>query len=214
MARNYQLELEACLRELAGQRPRLLLHSCCAPCSSYVLEYLSTFFEITVDYYNPNLDSEKEYQLRCAEQARFLEQAPFCTGVRLEAVPYEPAAFYSAVKGLERIPEGGERCFACYRLRLEQAARRCLDGGFDFFTTTLSISPHKNAAKLNEIGEELAAQYGVRWLPCDFKKKNGFKRSTKLAAEYGLYRQDYCGCIYSKQEAEQRLLHHKEESNA
>ena len=109
MARNYQLELEACLRELAGQRPRLLLHSCCAPCSSYVLEYLSTFFEITVDYYNPNLDSEKEYQLRCAEQARFLEQAPFCTGVRLEAVPYEPAAFYSAVKGLERIPEGGER---------------------------------------------------------------------------------------------------------
>ena len=211
MARNYQLELEACLRELNGRRPRLLLHSCCAPCCSYVLEYLASFFKITVDYYNPNLDSAEEYALRSAEQARLIQQAPFCASVQLETVPYDPQAFYAAVKGLERIPEGGERCFACYRLRLSQAARRCKEGGFDFFTTTLSISPHKNAAKLNEIGEELTAEYCVRWLPCDFKKKNGFKRSTELAAQYGLYRKDYCGCVFSKQEAEQRL--HKEEGN-
>ena len=204
MARNYQLELEACLRELAGQRPRLLLHSCCAPCSSYVLEYLSTFFEITVDYYNPNLDSEKEYQLRCAEQARFLEQAPFCTGVRLEAVPYEPAAFYSAVKGLERIPEGGARCFACYALRLRHAAALAKQLSCEYFCTTLSVSPHKNAAKLNELGQAIAEEYGVKWLPSDFKKADGFRRSTALSAEYGMYRQDYCGCVFSRREAEAR----------
>lgn len=211
MAKNYQLELEACLHALNGARPRLLLHSCCAPCSSYVLEYLAPYFQITVDYYNPNLDSAEEHRLRSAEQERLLAQAPFGADVALETVPYEPAAFYAAVRGLEHIPEGGERCFACYRLRLAQAARRCREGGFDFFTTTLSISPHKNAARLNEIGEELAARYGIRWLPGDFKKKNGFKRSTELAAQYGLYRQDYCGCVFSKKEAEQRL--HKEEAN-
>ena len=209
MPKNYQRELESCLRTLNG-RPRLLLHSCCAPCSSYVLEYLSPYFEITVDYYNPNLDSAEEHALRSAEQARLIQQAPFCRDVSLETVAYDPDAFYKAVKGLEQIPEGGERCFACYRLRLEQAAKRCRDGGFDFFTTTLSISPHKNAAKLNEIGEELATRYNVRWLASDFKKKNGVKRSTELAAEYDLYRQDYCGCVFSKQEAKKRLQ--KEES--
>lgn len=204
MAQNYQKELEGLLAGLAGRRPRLLLHSCCAPCSSYVLESLTPFFDITVDYYNPNIDTAEEYAHRAAEQRRFAAQAALFSPVAVHVEPYAPREFYEAVKGLEHIPEGGERCFACYRLRLAQAARLAKAGGYDYFCTTLSISPHKNAAKLNEIGEELAAQVGVAWLPSDFKKKGGFQRSAQLSAQYGMYRQDYCGCIFSKQERERR----------
>ncbi len=200
---NYQLELEKTLAGLQGT-PRLLLHSCCAPCSSYVLESLAPHFAITVDYYNPNIYPAAEYERRAEEQRRFIDAQPHANPVALQAAPYEPDAFYNAVKGLEAIPEGGARCFACYALRLRHAAAMAKAGGYDFFASTLSISPHKNAAKLNELGAALAAEYGVAWLPNDFKKKNGFKRSGVLSAEYGLYRQDYCGCVFSLQESEAR----------
>lgn len=204
MARNYQKELEQLVAGLAGRRPRLLLHSCCAPCSSYVLESLTPYFDITVDYYNPNIDTAEEYAHRAAEQRRFAAEAALASPVAVHVEPYEPREFYEAVRGLEQIPEGGRRCFACYRLRLAQAARLAKAGGYDYFCTTLSISPHKNAAQLNEIGEEIAAAAGVAWLPSDFKKKGGFQRSTQLSAQYSMYRQDYCGCIFSKQERERR----------
>ena len=202
---NYQLELDRLIAALDGRRPRLLLHSCCAPCSSYVLEALTPHFAVTVDYYNPNIDTAAEYAHRAEEQRRFAARAGELAGpVEVLVAPYEPAEFYAAAKGLEQLPEGGARCWACYRLRLAHTARRAAEGGYDYFCTTLSISPHKDAAKLNEIGRELAAQYGVAWLPSDFKKKNGFKRSTELSAAYGMYRQDYCGCVFSKREAEAR----------
>ena len=204
MAVNYQLELERGLRQNEGKTPRLLLHCCCAPCSSYVLEYLSSHFSITAHYYNPNIDTAKEYAHRARELARFVQEMPLPGAVDVLTEPYVPAEFYAAVKGLEEVPEGGERCYACYRLRLRRAAQAAAAGGYDYFTTTLSISPHKNAVWLNALGEAFASEYGVRWLPSDFKKKNGFKRSTELAAQYGLYRQDYCGCIFSKREAEAR----------
>ena len=200
MARIYQKELEQLIAGLDGRRPLLLLHSCCAPCSSYVLESLTPYFDITVDYYNPNIDTAEEYAHRAAEQRRFAAGAALSSPVAVHVEPYQPREFYEAVRGLEQIPEGGARCFACYRLRLAQAARLAKAGGYDYFCTTLSISPHKNAAKLNEIGEEAAAETGVAWLPADFKKKGGFQRSTQLSAQYGMYRQDYCGCVFSKRE--------------
>lgn len=188
-----------------GTPPTLLLHSCCAPCSSYVLEYLSQYFQITVLYYNPNIYPEEEYRKRVAEERRLIEEmgekGVFLYPVRLIEGRFDSREFYDAVRGLEQIPEGGERCAACFRLRLEEAAG--IAGGFDYFTTTLTISPLKNAQVINEIGEELAAEYHVKWLPCDFKKRNGYKRSIELSAEYGLYRQDYCGCIFSKREREE-----------
>lgn len=200
--RNYQRELEQQLRQLQekGQAPALLLHSCCAPCSSYVLEYLSDYFRITVLYYNPNIYPEDEYRTRAEEQKRFITALPTRYPVDFIEGDYLPQDFYDCARGMERLPEGGERCFACYRLRLSEAARRARDGGFDYFASTLSISPLKNAEKLNEIGEQLAETYQVRWLPNDFKKKNGYKRSTELSREYGMYRQDYCGCVYSLRE--------------
>ena len=205
---NYQRELDAVLKDIAeriqpdGKVPKLLLHSCCAPCSSYVLEYLSEFFEITDVYYNPNIEPEAEYDHRADELERLIAEMPFTHPVSFVKASYDPAAFHKTVHGLEHIPEGGERCFACYALRLENAARRAAEGGYDFFTTTLSISPLKNAEKINEIGQQLAEKYGVRHLPSDFKKKGGYARSIELSAEYDLYRQDYCGCIYSKRERE------------
>lgn len=184
--------------------PRLLLHSCCAPCSSYVLEYLSQYFEITVFYYNPNIFPEEEYVTRAEEQRKLIDALPSKHPIHLEVGPYEPERFYAMAKGLEKVPEGGERCFGCFRLRLEEAAKLAVAGGYDCFTTTLTISPLKNAAKLNEIGEELAEIYHVDHLPSDFKKKNGYKRSVELSAEYGLYRQNYCGCVFSKAEQQAR----------
>lgn len=200
--RNLQRELEAVLRKIEADEktPRLLLHSCCAPCSSYCLEYLSQYFEITVLYYNPNLYPEEEYDRRVAEQRRLIGALKTKNPVSLVEIRGEPKEFYDAVKGLEHIREGGERCFACFRLRLEKAARFAFENGFDFFTTTLSISPLKNAQKLAQLGEEVGEKFSVRYLPSDFKKKNGYKRSIELSRQYGLYRQDYCGCVFSKKE--------------
>ena len=199
---NYQLLLDKELEEIRaeGRTPTLLLHSCCAPCSSYTLEYLSEYFSITVFYYNPNIYPEEEYSRRVAEQTRFISQLPAKNPIALTVGDYDPQEFYTAVKGLEQIPEGGERCFACYRLRLERTARLAEERGFEYFTTTLSISPYKNAPKLNEIASELAGIYRVKALPSDFKKREGYKRSVELSKQYGLYRQDYCGCIFSQRE--------------
>lgn len=203
---NYQRELDKTLEAITKEQrvPTLLLHACCAPCSTYVLEYLSQYFKITVFYYNPNISPASEYEKRVEELHRLVEQLPAAHPIRIIDGIYEPEKFYAMAKGMEQLPEGGERCFACYRLRLEEAARIAREQQFDYFTTTLSISPLKNAQKLNAIGQELAGIYHVDYLLSDFKKKNGYKRSVELSAQYGLYRQDYCGCIYSKQERERQ----------
>lgn len=203
--RIFQFELEKIIEENQknGVVPSLLLHSCCAPCSSYCLEYLSQYFKITVLYYNPNLYPAEEYDRRVFEQRRLVASLPVKYPVSLAEIKGEPEEFYSAVKGLESIKEGGERCFACFRLRLEKTAEYAKKNGFDFFTTTLTISPLKNAQKLNEIGEKAGEKFGVCHLPSDFKKKNGYLRSVELSKVYGLYRQDYCGCIFSKREREE-----------
>lgn len=196
---NYQKELDNLIEKLVtvNRRPKLLIHSCCAPCSSYVLEYLSNYFEITIFYYNPNIYPEDEYIRRVEEQRNLILAMPLQSKVQLIQENYQPTQYYEAVKGLEAEEEGGTRCFACYELRLREAAQLAKEGGYEYFTTTLSISPHKNAEKLNEISERLASEYGVFYLPSDFKKKNGYKRSIELSKEYDLYRQDYCGCVYS-----------------
>lgn len=200
---NYQKELDKILESLEkeGKTPRLLLHSCCAPCSSYVLEYLSQYFKITDFFYNPNIDPESEYTKRIVELQRLIDRMPVKNPVSFLAGPYDSDKFYAMARGLEHVKEGGERCFKCYELRLREAAQVAAEGEYDYFTTTLSISPHKNAGKLNEIGNRLGKEYGVAYLPSDFKKKNGFKRSIELSAKYDLYRQNYCGCIFSKMEA-------------
>lgn len=197
--KNYQKELEKIIEEIkrTGEAPTLLLHSCCAPCSSYCLEYLSEYFKITVFYYNPNIYPESEYALRTEEQKRLINELKVKNEISFLEIGFNPEEFYSAVKGLEKEKEGGERCFVCYRLRLSKTAEEAKKRGFDYFTTTLSISPLKNAEKLNEIAEDEGIKNGIKHLPSDFKKKNGYKRSTELSKEYGLYRQDYCGCVYS-----------------
>lgn len=198
---NYQKSLEKIIAGISEERPpRLLLHSCCAPCSSYVLEYLSNYFEITVFYYNPNISPETEYRMRVEEQERLIRQMPFKNPVSFLEGKYDPQPFYEMARGLEQVPEGGERCFRCFQLRLEETAKEAKNGPYDYFTTTLTISPLKNAEKLNEIGREMAKKYDICWLPSDFKKKNGYKRSTELSREYDLYRQNYCGCVFSKRE--------------
>ena len=203
--RNYQRELEKILCGIdtsdAGP-PRLLLHSCCAPCSSYCMEYLREYFRLTVFYYNPNITEKEEYRKRVQEEIRLIE-AYNMRGRKIEIIEgdYDPDRFLELAKGLEDCAEGGERCFRCYALRLRRTAELAGRMKFDFFATTLTISPLKNAAKLNEIGERLAVQYGVRWLPSDFKKRGGYQRSIELSREYGLYRQNYCGCEFSKREA-------------
>ena len=202
--RNYQKELDKIIEDAGareGGAPSLFLHSCCAPCSSYVLEYLRQYFRITVFYYNPNITDDAEYRKRVEEQKRLIAAYnQKAQGYSIEVLEgdYEPDRFFQIAKGLEACPEGGERCFACYELRLLETAKRARAGNYDYFTTTLSISPLKNAAKLNEIGEKLAASCGVAWLPSDFKKRDGYKRSIELSKEYELYRQDYCGCVYSR----------------
>lgn len=196
---NYQKELDKLLERLAeeGRVPKLLLHSCCAPCSSYVLEYLSKSFAITVFYYNPNIYPESEYTKRIWEQQELISQMPFAHPVSFLAGPYDSERFYEMAKGLEHVKEGGERCLRCYELRLEEAAKVAEKTEADYFTSTLSISPLKNADRLNEIGVRMGEKYGVEYLPSDFKKKNGYKRSIELSREYDLYRQDYCGCEFS-----------------
>lgn len=196
---NYQKEMEKLIlkNQKEGRVPKLLLHSCCAPCSSYVLEYLSDYFEITVFYYNPNIFPESEYTKRILEQQMLIQDMKFMYPVSFIAGNYERERFYEIARGLEHLKEGGERCFKCYEIRLEEAAKIAKEIEYDYFTTSLSISPMKNAEKLNEIGTKIAAKYGVEYLQSDFKKKNGYKRSIELSKEYGLYRQDYCGCEFS-----------------
>lgn len=200
--RNYAKELDKLIETLRreGKRPALLLHACCAPCSSAVLERLTESFDVSVLFFNPNISPKEEFEKRETEMERLIREMPAAKGVKMIRALYEPEVFYRAVQGMEEIPEGGERCFVCYRLRLEAAAQYARAHGFDYFTSTLSISPLKNAKKLNEIGEELADQYGVAHLPSDFKKKEGYKRSIQLSKEYGLYRQDFCGCVFSQRE--------------
>lgn len=204
---NYQKILEATLENKSNLGKKLLLHSCCAPCSSYCLTYLSEFFEITVFYYNPNITMEPEYQKRVVEQKKLIqllneEKSESRYPIHILEGEYEPALFYEMAKGMEALPEGGERCFGCYRLRLEKTAEVAKEKQFDYFTTTLTISPLKNAQKLNEIGTRLEEEYGVAYLLSDFKKKNGYLTSIELSKKYDLYRQDYCGCVYSKLQRE------------
>ncbi len=195
---NYQKELDKILENLGDIKPKLLLHSCCAPCSSYVLEYLNKYFDITVLYYNPNIFPEDEYFHRKEEQKRFISEKEWENPVSFMDCDFESEVFYESVKGLENEKEGGKRCEVCFRLRLNKTAE--LAQGFDYFCTTLSISPLKNAEILNKIGNELSKKYGIKYLPSDFKKKEGYKRSIELSKEFSLYRQDYCGCVYSRGE--------------
>ena len=206
MKRNYSKELDKVMETLRreGKRPTLLLHACCAPCSSAVLEQLTEQFQVSVLFFNPNISPKTEFNKREDELERLIREMPAARDAKMIRTAYEPSAFFEAVRGMEDIPEGGERCFVCYRLRLEAAAQYAKEHGFDYFATTLTISPLKNAAKLNEIGEELALQYGVMHLPSDFKKKDGYKRSITLSKEYDLYRQYFCGCVFSKMEREMK----------
>jgi predicted adenine nucleotide alpha hydrolase (AANH) superfamily ATPase len=199
--RNYQKELDRLIGQYQkeGRTPSVLLHVCCAPCSSYCLEYLSEYFDITVYYYNPNITKPEEYAYRLSEEKRYIAlRTDFRHPVGMTESEYDPKVFFEAVKGLEKEPEGGARCEQCFRLRLEASAKKAKELGMDCFTTTLTISPLKNAALLNEIGEEMGERYGVMWLPSDFKKKEGYKRSIVLSHEYDLYRQNYCGCVFSR----------------
>lgn len=204
---NYQKVLENTIsqHEKKGEVPTLLLHSCCAPCSSYCLEYLSNYFRITVFYYNPNIYPEEEYFKRVEEQQRFIERLPVRYPIAFMEGSYDTARFYEMAKGLEDVKEGGERCFRCYELRLRESAVLAKKLGMDYFTTTLSISPLKDARKLNEIGDRLSEEYGIQYLNSDFKKKNGYKRSVELSEEYGMYRQYYCGCVFSKRQRDEEI---------
>lgn len=196
---NYQNQLDRIIENISPDNPpRLLLHSCCAPCSSYTLEYLSRYFDITVYYFNPNISPKQEFDKRFEEQKRLISQMPFKNSVTLVEGAYNYDDFLEIAKGLENVPEGGERCFRCYKMRLESTARLAKEQGFDYFCTTLSISPLKNSQKINELGFEIEEKYGVKWLPSDFKKREGYKRSIQLSKEYSLYRQNFCGCVFSK----------------
>lgn len=201
---NYQNELDKIIEKniSEGKIPSLLLHACCAPCSSYCLEYLSRYFKITVFYFNPNISLKEEYKYRLNEEKRLISLMDFVNPVRIIEGEYKPKNFYDAVKGLEDEPEGGKRCVKCFKLRLEASAQKAKELGSDYFTTTLTISPLKNAGLLNNIGAQYAEKYGVNWLYSDFKKKEGYKRSIALSREYSLYRQNYCGCIFSKNAAQ------------
>ena len=203
---NYQQKMDKKIEELTknNQTPNLLLHVCCAPCSSYVLEYLTNHFNITLFFFNPNIAPQEEFDKRVAELEHFLTRFPVKNPVKIEVGDYEPKVFLEMAKGLEMEPEGGIRCYHCYEQRLEATAQKCKKEGYDYFTTTLSISPYKNAHWLNEIGERMAEQYGIAYLVSDFKKKNGYRRSIELSQEYQLYRQDYCGCAFSKAERERK----------
>ena len=201
MKQNYQKQMDAIVASLPqGERPRLLLQSCCGPCSSYVLEALTPFFRVTVLYYNPNIQPRAEYDLRLENQRKIIAALPTPSAVDILECDYDGEKYDAAVKGLEAEPEGGARCTVCFRLRLEETAKRASELGYDWFCTTLTVSPHKDAERLNQIGRTLGERYGVPFLPSDFKKREGYKRSIQLSKEYELYRQDYCGCLFSKSE--------------
>ncbi len=192
--RDYRKEMEAEIARLDGRKPQLLLHSCCGPCSSAVLERLCAHFQVTLLYYNPNIEPEAEYLHRLSEQKRLLE----LTGsAALMECGYDHEALEAFAPAMAEEPEGGKRCLACFALRLNETARRAKEGGFEYFTTTLSVSPHKNAEAINRIGQEAGEKAGVKYLFADFKKQNGYLRSLELSRQYGLYRQNYCGCRYS-----------------
>jgi len=199
---NYQHQLDRIIETNKREdiTPSLLLHSCCAPCSSYTIEYLSKYFKITVLYYNPNISSAEEYEKRKSEQIRLIHSMPTDNEVEIMDCDYNPKEFFDIAKGYEQCKEGYERCFRCYRLRLNKTALEAKKNNFDYFCTTLSISPLKNAQKINEIGFDIEKEIGVKWLPSDFKKREGYKRSIELSHIYHLYRQNYCGCVYSKGE--------------
>ena len=207
---NYQslmdeiIKKEQSKRKIFSRKPTLLLHSCCAPCSSYVLECLSNIFKITILFYNPNISPISEFEKRYSELLRLINEMPNCKDVSVVDIGYGNSEFMHIAKGLEDAPEGGERCFKCYELRMNAAASYAKQHKFDYFTTTLSISPHKNSDKLNEIGKKLEEKYKISYLYADFKKKNGYKRSIELSRQYNLYRQNYCGCIYSKKQAQSK----------
>lgn len=222
---NYQKELEDFIVQNENSRKKLLLHSCCAPCSSYVLEYLREYFDITVFFYNPNISNSAEYEKRLREEIRLIEaynlqvtQGDFdkmhstknAGMIEILQADYDAEKFYEAVKGYEQLGEGSERCQRCFALRLEESARIAKEYGFSYYTTTLTISPLKNADWLNEIGKKMGEKYDVCFLPSDFKKKNGYKRSIELSKEFGLYRQDFCGCVFSKAEMEKRRKEQEE----
>ncbi|NCB73473.1 MAG: epoxyqueuosine reductase QueH [Clostridia bacterium] len=204
MKRNYQLETDGVIKSLCGNRPKLLLQCCCGPCSSYVLEYLTKHFDVTVLYYNPNIQPQAEYEKRLFFMRLVASKYPETVSVM--ECEYRGEDFLGAVRGLENEPEGGARCTKCFELRLRETARLAKKGAFDYFCTTLSVSPHKDEQRLNEIGFSLEREFEVKWLPSDFKKREGYKRSNELTGEYGLYRQNYCGCLYSLAEAEKSLV--------
>lgn len=199
---NYQLELDKIIEKITkeGKVPTLLMHSCCAPCSSYCLSYLAQYFAITLYYYNPNISPKEEYEKRVDEQIRLIGELPVKHEISFVEGTYEPERFYEMAKGLEKVPEGGIRCFQCYEMRQREAAVYGKEHGFDYFTTTLSVSPHKNAAKLNEIGLALEKEYGISYLVSDFKKRGGYLKSIEYSKEYDLYRQNFCGCEFSRKE--------------
>ena len=203
--KNYQIELDKEIEKIteSGELPSLLLHSCCGPCSSYVLEYLSKYFNVTVLYFNPNIYPKEEYLHRLREQERIIAELPALNKVSLMESDYNYDEFLNFTKGFESEREGGTRCDKCFRLRLQKTAQLAAENDFDYYTTTLSVSPHKNSQLLNAIGEELSEAYGVRHLPADFKKREGYKRSIELSKQYDLYRQNYCGCEFSLRQAQE-----------
>ena len=206
MKENYQLQLEQILQQQSNLGKKLFLHSCCAPCSSYVLEYLSAYFAVTVFYYNPNITASEEYKKRLLEQKRLIEafnrEGKGTYPISFMEGEYDPALYLEAVKGHEKDPEGGERCTICFEIRLREAALWAAKEGYDFFTTTLTISPLKDAERINRIGRQAGEEVGVFFLPSDFKKKDGYKRSIELSKEYDLFRQNYCGCSFSQREVD------------
>ena len=214
---NYARQLDHLLEQPETKGKHLFLHSCCAPCSSYVLEYLRSFFSITVFYYNPNITEDAEYRKRVIEQKRLIgifNAMGDAYPIEIVEGDYVPEQFFAMSRGYEKCPEGGERCFRCYEMRLRETALQAKKAEADYFTTTLTISPLKNAAKINEIGQQLSEELEVPFLPSDFKNKNGYKRSVELSKEYDLYRQDYCGCIFSKAERENGCSSHSSQTLA
>ena len=210
---NYHLKMEEIINNLPKDKiPSLLLHACCAPCSSYVLEILSKYFNITIYYYNPNITPKKEFDKRIIELRKLISEIPHKNEIKIIEGSYDNDIFETRIKDYKNLGERSKRCFECYNLRLEKTVKLAKEKNFDFFTTTLSISPYKNASWLNEIGEKLEKKYNVKYLYADFKKNNGYKRSIELSLIYNLYRQDYCGCIYSKKEEELRKKEKYEKS--
>ncbi|MDE6604937.1 MAG: epoxyqueuosine reductase QueH [Clostridia bacterium] len=193
---NYQLQLDNIIKNLDGKKPRLLLHACCAPCSSYCLEYLKNYFDITLFFYNPNISSAEEWEKRLNELKRLVKEMSL--NFDIVCPQYDQREFLDKVRGFEECPEGGDRCGICYALRLKKSCDFAEENAFDYYCSTLSISPHKNAQKLNAIGEALASGKKVKHLPNDFKKKGGYLRSIELSKKHNLYRQDFCGCVYSQ----------------